>query len=164
MKIHRVISLDATRAVTAVAVAALGLSACATIIHSPRQQVGISSTPSGASVTIDNVDSGKTPLVTKLSRRQEHVLRIEMAGYKPFEATLTRKLSGWVFGNLVFGGIVGLAVDAVSGSMYRLTPEQVSASLASGQAAIRAQGDGLYVVAVLEPRPDWVKVAQLQRN
>jgi len=164
MKIHRVISLDATRAVTAVVVAALGLSACATIIHSPRQQVGISSTPSGASVTIDNVDSGKTPLVTKLSRKQEHVLRIEMAGYKPFEATLTRKLSGWVFGNLVFGGIVGLAVDAVSGSMYRLTPEQVSASLASGQAAIRAQGDGLYVVAVLEPRPDWVKVAQLQRN
>src|SRR5579862_5904596 len=103
MKIHRVISLDATRAVTAVVVAALGLSACATIIHSPRQQVGISSTPSGASVTIDNVDSGKTPLVTKLSRKQEHVLRIEMAGYKPFEATLTRKLSGWVFGNLVFG-------------------------------------------------------------
>jgi hypothetical protein len=115
-------------------------------------------------VTIDNLDSGKTPLVTKLSRKQEHVLRIEMAGYKPFEATLTRKVSGWVWGNLVFGGLVGLAVDAVSGSMYRLSPDQVSASLASGQASIRAQGDGLYVVAVLEPQPDWVKVAQLQRN
>jgi hypothetical protein len=161
MNTHRAVLRSAALAVTA---AALGLSACATIIHSPRQEVGIASTPSGGTVSIDNAERGKTPLVAKLSRKDEHVLRIEMAGYQPFEATLTRKVSGWVWGNLVFGGLVGLAVDAVSGSMYKLSPEQVSASLAGGQAAVSVHGDGLYVVAVLEPRPDWVKVAQLQRR
>lgn len=143
---------------------ALGLSACATIIHSPRQQVAISSTPAGATISIDNREVGKTPLVTKLARKDEHVLRIELAGYQPFQATLTRKVSGWVWGNIVFGGLVGLAVDAVSGGMYELRPEQVSAALASGQARIERQNGGLYVLTVLEPQPDWMKVAQLKRD
>ncbi|HYB65615.1 MAG TPA: PEGA domain-containing protein [Steroidobacteraceae bacterium] len=146
------------------AIGALGLGACATIIHSPRQQVAISSTPAGATISIDNREVGKTPLVTKLARKDEHVLRIELAGYQPFQATLSRRVSGWVWGNIVFGGLVGLAVDAVSGGMYELRPDQVSAALASGQARIERQGDGLYVLTVLEPQPDWMKVAQLQRD
>jgi hypothetical protein len=146
------------------ALGALGLGACATIIHSPRQQVAISSTPAGATISIDNREVGKTPLVTKLARKDEHVLRIELAGYQPFQATLSRKVSGWVWGNIVFGGLVGLAVDAVSGGMYELRPDQVSAALASGQARIERQGEGLYVLTVLEPQPDWMKVAQLQRD
>jgi hypothetical protein len=153
-----------TTMLASAALGALALSACATIIQSPKQEVAIASTPTGATVSIDRVEKGTTPLVTKLSRKETHVLRIELAGYQPYEATLTRKLSGWVWGNIVFGGLVGLAVDAVTGSMYRLSPGQVSAALASGQAATERHGEGLYVFAVLEPQPEWTKVAQLERD
>jgi hypothetical protein len=69
-----------------------------------------------------------------------------------------------VWGNIAIGGLIGLAVDAVSGGIYKLTPEQVSGSLQTGHASVLQKDGGLYVVAVLEPKSDWVKVAQLQRE
>lgn len=155
-----------TRAATFAAastVALLTLAACATIMHGTNQDVGISSSPTGAFVSIDNADKGRTPLITKLSRRDNHVVRIEMAGYAPFEATMTRSVSGWVWGNIAFGGLIGLAVDAVSGGLYKLSPEQVTGTLALGHASASKTGDGIYVVVVLKPQDDWVKIAQLQR-
>jgi len=146
------------------AVAGLGLCACASIVHGNHQQVAISSVPSGASVTVDNAARGTTPLVASLTRKDTHVVRLELPGYRPYEATLNRKLSGWFWGNIVFGGLIGIGVDAISGGMYRLSPEEVSAAMVSGQARVTTLGDGLYVVATLEPRPDWVKIGQLERQ
>jgi hypothetical protein len=157
-----------SRLITAAAacgITVLSVSGCATIIHGTQQDVGISSTPTGATVLIDNNEQGVTPVVTKLRRKDNHTVRIQLAGYQPYEATLTHSVSGWVWGNIAFGGLIGLAVDAVSGGIYKLTPEQVSGSLQTGHASSVLQKDGgLYVVAVLQPQPNWVKVAQLQRE
>ena len=90
----------------------LALSACASIMHGTSQDVGISSTPTSASVSIDNSDKGQTPFVAKLSRKDNHVIHIAADGYQPADLTLTHSTSGWVWGNLLFGGIIGLAVDA----------------------------------------------------
>jgi uncharacterized protein YceK len=156
-----------SRLITATAacgITVLSVSGCATIIHGTQQEVGISSTPTGASVLIDNTEKGVTPVVAKLKRKDNHTVRIQLAGYQPFETTLTHNVSGWVWGNIAFGGLIGLAVDAVSGGIYKLTPEQVSGSLQTGHASVLKKDSGLYVVAVLEPQPNWVKVAQLQRE
>jgi PEGA domain len=142
----------------------LQLAGCATIIHGTKQEVGISSTPTGAAVMIDNKDVGVTPVIRKLSRKDNHVVRIQMAGYQPFETTLTHSVSGWVWGNVAFGGLIGLAVDAASGGIYKLTPEQVEGALQSGHASATKTADGIYVVAVLTPQPDWTRVAQLQHQ
>lgn len=152
-------SITATFAVAAL----LTLAACATIMHGTNQDVGISSSPTGAFVSIDNVDKGRTPLITKLSRKDNHIVRIAMAGYAPFEATMTRSVSGWVWGNIAFGGLIGLAVDAISGGLYKLSPEQLSGTLAVAHADAAKTGDGIYVVVVLKPQDGWVKIAQLQR-
>jgi PEGA domain len=146
------------------ALAAVAVGGCATIVQSPRQQVSVASTPSGATVSIDHVERGKTPLVAELKRKDSHVLRIELAGYQPYEATLNRRVSGWVWGNIVFGGLIGLGVDALTGSMYKLNPEQVSAALTSGQAATHKNQDGVYVFAVLTPQPGWTRIGQLTPN
>jgi hypothetical protein len=138
------------------------LGACASIMHGAHQDVGISSSPTGAAVKIDNLSSGNTPVIAKLSRKDNHVVRIEMAGYQPIDLTLTRSVSGWVWGNVVFGGLIGLAVDAIDGGMYKLSPEQLTASLATKNASVQTVGDGIYVLAVLRPEADWAKVAQLQ--
>jgi len=72
-------------------------------------------------------------------------------------------VSGWVWGNLAIGGLIGLAVDAISGGMYKLTPEQISASMMSGSANVSQPGSGIYVAVVLRAQPDWQRIGTLQR-
>ena len=146
----------------AIGLLGFGLGACASIIHGTHQDVGITSAPTGAMVTIDNVRSGNTPVIAKLTRKENHIVRIEMAGYQPIDLTLTHSVSGWVWGNVAFGGLIGLAVDAIDGGMYKLSPEQLTASLSATHASARQVGDGVYLFVVLKPQSDWVKVAQLQ--
>jgi hypothetical protein len=124
------------------------LSGCATIMHGTTQSIGISSTPTGASVSVDNIAHGQTPVVAPLSRKDNHIVKVELAGYQPFEATVTRSVSGWVAGNLVFGGLIGLGVDALSGGLYTLGPEQITATLlASPQPIVVLQGEEPRVVS-----------------
>lgn len=105
------------------------ISGCCTIIHGTRQDVGISSNPSGADVTINNVSFGKTPVIAKLAREDNHIIKVSQPGFQTYDATLTKSASGWVWGNILFGGLIGLAVDAISGGIYNLSPEQVNATL-----------------------------------
>jgi hypothetical protein len=144
------------------ALALLTLSACATIMHGGAQDVGLASSPTAAKVTVDNVPLGSTPLVTKLSRKDNHIVKFDIDGYAPFEATMTRGVSGWVWGNIVFGGLVGLAVDAISGGLYKISPEQVQATMAKQGASVTR--DGMYVLVVMQPDPTWQKVAQMERE
>jgi len=150
------------RLVSLLAVVALA-GGCASIMHGTKQDIGISSSPTNARVIVDNAPLGQTPIVAKLSRGDNHIVRIEMDGYAPFEATLTKKVSGWVWGNIVFGGLIGLAVDAISGGLYNLTPEQLSAQLSRQGADVSLTSDGIYVVLVREVNPEWVRIATLSR-
>lgn len=153
-----------TRSLTAVSIlSAFALSACASIMHGTSQEVGISSTPTSASVSIDNVTKGQTPFVAKLSRKDNHVIHIAADGFQPADLTLTRSVSGWVWGNLLFGGVIGLAVDAITGGLYKLTPDQLSATLAKQSASIAHTKDGFYVILVPAAEKGWMKVGQLQR-
>jgi hypothetical protein len=151
------------RPVTLIGMVAFLATGCATVIHGTRQDVGISSTPTGASVTIDNLQSGSTPVFAKLRRKENHVVRISLPGYQATDLTLTSSVSGWVWGNVAIGGLIGLAVDAISGGMYKLSPEELSAALGITSAGTVTKGtDGIYVVVVLKPEANWVKVAQLE--
>lgn len=147
--------------VSAVVLCLCGLAVygCASIIHGTSQDVGISSQPSQAEVVINNQTHGKTPLVAKLSRKDNHIIKINLPGYQPYETTLTRNVSGWVWGNVLFGGLIGLAVDAISGGIYNLTPEQIVATMASEN--VKVSDNGLYIAIVLLPQPEWNKVASL---
>lgn len=133
----------------------LGLAACATIMQGTRQEVSIGSTPSGAKLTIDGVEVATTPYAANLKRKDKHSLKIELDGYLPYELAMSRGTSGWVWGNIVFGGLPGLVVDAISGGMYKLKPEEVQASLAQQGAQVDRQSDMLVVMVTLHPNPEW---------
>lgn len=137
------------------------LTGCATIMHGTRQSIGIASNPSNASVWVDKTYLGNTPMIVEMSRKDNHFIRIELDGYQPYEATFSRQLSGWVFGNIVFGGIIGLAVDAITGGLYMLTPDQVQAEMRSNNMAYSKKSDDSYIIIVLEPDPNWKKVGNL---
>ena len=140
------------------------MSGCATIIHGSKQSVSIASYPSLATVTIDNQEQGKTPLTTKLDRKDHHTVKIELPGYMLYEAKFTRKVDGWIAGNIIFGGLIGLAVDAISGGMYKLTPDQIQADLKnSNTTSLNSFKDGLYLTVVLNPDPKWEQIGQLHK-
>ena len=142
--------------------APLAVLACASIMHGKSQEVSIASTPSGATVTVDNEALGTTPVVAKLKRKDKHVIAVKMDGYQPFELTTTRSTSGWVWGNILFGGLIGLAVDLGTGGAYKVNPAQISAQLTQAHASATFEDGMLYVVLVRTPDPSWEKIGQLE--
>jgi hypothetical protein len=137
------------------------LTGCGTIMQGTQQSIGIASNPSNACVWVDRAFAGNTPIIVEMSRKDNHIVRIELEGYQPYEATFSKKLSYWVFGNVVFGGIIGLAVDAITGGLYMLTPEQVQAEMRSNQMTYSKNSKDSFIVVVLEPNPSWLKVGNL---
>lgn len=140
----------------------IALASCATIMHGTGQKLDIMSTPGGAKVFVDKQSQGMTPVEAKLSRKDHHFVRLELEGYEPFETTITRKVSGWVWGNIVFGGLIGLAVDAISGGLYKLSPEELQAEMKKTGVSYRLEPDTMLITVTLRPDPRWEKVGQLQ--
>jgi hypothetical protein len=103
-------------------------------------------------------------MVVDLKRKNSHMIRIELDGYETYETNLTRKVSGWVWGNIVFGGLIGLVVDATAGGMYKLTPEQISAELRNGNLSSKEGNDSFFIAVVLEPKPEWKKIGSLKSS
>lgn len=84
-----------------------------------------------------------------------------MQGYEPYELALNQTVSGWLAGNIVFGGIIGLVVDAMTGGMYKLEPNQITANLTKMVSTSQIVDGNIYISVVLEPKEDWVKIGQL---
>ena len=68
-------------------------------------------------------------------------------------------------GNIVFGGIIGLAVDAVTGGMYKLSPEQLTATMGSEGMAMLGDARDVILVSLVESADStWEKVGQLEQE
>ncbi len=50
-------------------------------------------------------------------------------GYQEQTVNINRSLSAWIFGNIIFGGIPGIIVDAITGGWATISPGQVSIDL-----------------------------------
>ncbi|MDX1531125.1 MAG: PEGA domain-containing protein [Rhodothermales bacterium] len=136
----------------------LPLANCASIVHGGEQEVSITSTPTNAAVVVDGMEAGRTPVVLDLERGDKHVVELRLEGYEPYQIQLDKEVDGWVWGNIVFGGLIGLAIDAGTGAMYKLTPDEIDADLVSSATAEAGQ---LRLAVVMTPQPGWERVGQL---
>jgi hypothetical protein len=143
---------------------ALATTGCARIVSGSNQQISFSTTPAGATVIVDGVPSGTTPVTVPLARKHAHLVRIELAGFAPYEMRLERDLNGWFVGNVAFGWAVGIIVDISSGAMFKLTPSEVTAALNRGGALSPGRGDALHVVLATEVNPSRVPIGRLARR
>jgi hypothetical protein len=85
---------------------------------------------------------------------QEYRLVFELPSYSPAEVRLESTLSGWYWGNIVLGGLIGmLIVDPLTGAMYNLTPDKIEQPLTPAQAAVIRNGNGLLVVLASQATP-----------
>ncbi len=136
-------------------------SNCALIIHGSRQKMVITCEPKVAAVFINGVSKGNTPLDIRLQRRKHHLIRIELDGYKPYEVQLKRKLDPWIFGNIVFGGLIGIAIDLGTGSVYKLSPKEIYPELTPQRPLSGEPSDSIFITITLQPSPEWEKIGQL---
>jgi hypothetical protein len=116
------------------------LPACATVVDGTGDTVTLSTTPAGATCTVDR--SGErvgavaaTPGSLRLSKSR-HDLNITCTkeGYQPSTTTASSRFTGATFGNVLVGGVVGVVVDAASGANNRYPPD-VRLDLAENPAA-----------------------------
>jgi len=138
------------------------LVGCGTIIHGSTQDVSISSTPAGAEVSIDGADVGETPLTQSLDRGSQHTIKLSLDGYESESIMVNKSASGWVAGNIIFGGLIGLAVDAATGGMYKLDPTDISREMDAATASQLKEDGSVYVTVVMNPDPEWEKIGELE--
>lgn len=138
-------------------------ASCATIISGARQNVEISSEPGSATVYINEIEIGNTPVQKNLRRNQDYQLVLKLDGYETYETKLVRKFNAWYIGNIVFGGLIGLIVDPATGAIYKLRPEEIDGNLTPGT-TYNAVGGKLLIKVSMAIDPDSEKVGQLQKS
>lgn len=108
------------------------MSGCASIVSKNIYPVSFNSNPPGAKIVITNgngleVYSGETPVVVELSSKDSffsgatYKIVLSKKGYDEKTIVIQSKLDGWYFGNILFGGLIGMIiVDPATGAMWAL--------------------------------------------
>jgi len=101
----------------------------------------VASTPPGAKVSIYDrsnrlVQVSTTPFLATLPTKfayfkgQDYRLVFELPAYATAQVHLQTTVSRWYYGNLLFGGLLGLViVDPSTGAMFNLAPQQIEQPL-----------------------------------
>ena len=115
--------------------AAFLLSGCASIVGKNMYPVTINSHPDEAIILIKDesgkqIYKGKTPTTITLSsgeayfHAKRYSITFSKEGYENQTTEIKAGLSGWYFGNILFGGLIGLLiVDPITGNMWKLPAE-----------------------------------------
>jgi len=108
---------------------------CASIVSGRNATVEIESQPSNADVVVRDkhgkeVVATHTPASVQLKRKDgflmpaSYTATIEKPGYSPEIVPIRSTVNPWILGNVVFGGIIGLAIDNTTGAAWQ--PKQRS--------------------------------------
>lgn len=109
------------------------ISSCATIINRTKQTIFLQTDPPVATAIIDGVQRVETPASIKLKRGKDHHITFEKVGYRNTDVIVEKEISGWIWGNIILGGLIGLGIDFISGGAYKLEPETVHVTLQRAQ-------------------------------
>lgn len=131
--------MRALQVASCVATAVLALCGCATITRGTTETLSIQSEPSGASVELSNGQTCTTPCSLEVKRKNEYLVYLRKDGFEPAQLTVTPKVAGsgaaGMTGNVLFGGIIGLGVDAATGASKSLRPNPAHVHLRVADAA-----------------------------
>jgi len=112
-----------------VCVCLAGLNACSTFFNTTTQEIELNSNPPNAKISVDGKKYGTTPQVINIERGSNHIVKFELEGFEPYETQITRQMSNWFWFNALNGFIPGMSIDLLTGSLYSLFPDEMSAEL-----------------------------------
>ena len=107
----------------------LVLAGCGTLFIPANTDVTVHSNPVEATVTIDGVDHGTTPVTLNLNNKKPHTIIISKPGYDSVTCQLNTKIKGSVVVLDVLGGLLPVVVDAATGGWKKLEKTECSVQL-----------------------------------
>lgn len=113
---------------------AASLGACGTITRGTSSDVTFNSEPPRAKVqTSIGLTCPETPCTFPISRKQSFVATFSLEGYEELQIPVRTDVSGGgaagFAGNVLIGGLVGMAVDASTGAALDHQPNPVFAKM-----------------------------------
>ena len=104
------------------AAALLLLTGCASIVKGSSQSILITTPPAdGANCVLSSKEGNWTlvsPGAVTVSKSKENItVTCKKDGFQDAVASIPSNFEGWTVGNLVFGGLIGLGVDAATGAI-----------------------------------------------
>ena len=117
------------------------LTGCASIVSKSSWPITINSSPSEAKISIKDkkgieIYTGTTPTTLKLKSgsgffsKARYQVTFEKVGFDKKVVPVEFKLNGWYFGNIIFGGPLGLLIiDPATGAMFKLETEFLNETL-----------------------------------
>lgn len=151
----------------------LFVSGCCSIVGRDSFMLTINSNPDGANILVQDdkgikVFNGVTPTTVTLSAGEAYFhaksyhITFSKPGYAEQYADVKATLSGWYWGNILFGGLIGmLIVDPITGKMWKLPPN-VAANL-SPKTALNQSQSTLKIVT-LSQVPEYLRKDLVRLN
>jgi hypothetical protein len=110
------------------------MGGCATVTRGTTSQVTIDSVPPGAEARTSTGHScPETPCTIEISRKSEFTVSYSKPGFQDTQIPVSTRIAGagaaGFAGNVLIGGLVGMGVDAATGSTLEHYPNPVIATL-----------------------------------
>ena len=124
--------LSFLRSSALILITVFSFSSCASIVSRTNYPVNIRTEPKKSTVIITDrkgreVFNGQSPVTVNLKsgagyfQKAEYEVKISSPGYSEKIVNIYFQLNGWYFGNVIFGGFIGmLIVDPATGAMWRI--------------------------------------------
>ena len=113
------------------------LTGCCSIVGQSIFPVTINSNPPQANITVTDEHglvmlNGVTPATMTLTAGESYFhaksyqVKFSKPGYGDQVIMIKAELDGWYFGNILFGGLIGMLIlDPITGKMWKLSPYAV---------------------------------------
>lgn len=107
---------------------------CATITRGTSSQIQIQSEPSGADVRTSTGFTCTTPCTFSVGRKDEFTVVFTKHGFETEQVDVKTRMAGdgaaaGIAGNMILGGVVGMAADAASGATLEHFPNPLKVVL-----------------------------------
>lgn len=99
------------------------LNGCASIFHGRASWLTVETNPENIEIKLYGINSGEiikktSPFRVELDKGTDYKLVVETPNYRSEEVVIRRRITGWFWGNIIIGWIVGFAIDAFSKNMW----------------------------------------------
>ena len=137
---------------------------CATMFSGTTQQVRVKSKPAGAQVFLNGKNIGQTPVTAVVSRWGFHRVRIELAGYEPYEVKLEKHYNDTATANVFIGG-GWIVIDALTGAIFDVdVPPEARKGMLANRWEKGDPGQALVITVGLRPVGPARKIGQMVRR
>ncbi len=108
----------------------LSATSCATILTGTKDKIIFNSTPEGAKVMHKGIEKCTTPCTAEIPRSlSRQTVTFEKEGFNNKEVKLTKTFNAVSLVNILLGGVIGVGIDAATGSLTKYSPKEYKVEL-----------------------------------